>query len=79
MANITLFDIGRGDITLTAALLVRIRAGTFALTLHDEKSGSVRFDSVVANAVVNGTTTVRALHPAHGHRVLDSSVLSKLT
>jgi hypothetical protein len=79
MPNPTLFCLNRGDVVLTAALLTRIRNGIFALTLWDEKNGAVKFDSVVANAIVNGTTTLRALHPAHGHRSLTQQVLNGLT
>jgi hypothetical protein len=77
MANITLFDVQRGDVTLTAAVLTRIRNGTLVLSLLGEKA-EVKFDAPTANAVLAGTATVKVFHSAHGHRVISAAVLNGL-
>jgi hypothetical protein len=76
--NIILFDVQRGDVTLTAAVLARIRAGQLTLNLLGENS-EVRFDAALANAVVAGTKSLRILHSAHGHRALNAAALNGLT
>jgi hypothetical protein len=78
MANIVLFDIKRGDVTLTAAVLARIQAGTLTLFLLTE-NGEMKFDAVEANAVIAGTKTLRVLHSVHGHRALNAAALAGLT
>jgi hypothetical protein len=78
MANITLFDTQRGDVTLTAAMLTQIRNGGLTLNLFSEK-GDQKFDASLANAVVAGTASLKVAHSAHGHRGVNSTVLSNLT
>jgi hypothetical protein len=78
MANITLFDIRRGDVTLTAAVLARIQSGALTLYLLTE-NGEVKLDAAAANAIVAGTKTLRVLHSSHGHKTVNSTVLAALT
>jgi hypothetical protein len=78
VANPILFDLGRGDVVLTAAVLARIRAGSLTLNLLGDRA-EIRFDAPTANAVLAGTATVKVLHSAQGHRVITQQVLNGLT
>jgi hypothetical protein len=78
MANPNLFDLGRGDVVLTAGVLARIRAGSLTLNLLGENA-EVRLDKPTADAIVVGTKSIKVFHSVHGHRILDSGVLNKLT
>ena len=78
MANITLFDVQRGDVTLTAAMLARIQAGGLVLHLLGENA-EVKLDAPTAAAVLAGTKTLKVLHSNHGHRALTAAVLNGLT
>jgi patatin-like phospholipase/acyl hydrolase len=78
MANITVFDTTRGDVVLTAALLTRIRNGTFALTVFADK-GDVKINKPVADAIVAGTTSLVVVAPHKGGHKLDKDSLAALT
>jgi hypothetical protein len=78
MANITVFDSTRGDVTLTAAVLTRIRNGQLTLTLLGDR-GDVRIDATLAEAIVAGTASLSVVAQHHGKRSLNKDSLAALT
>ena len=78
MPNPTVFDVQRGDVLLTAAVLARIRNGTLVLNLLGENA-EVRLDKQTADAIVAGSKSIKVFHGPHGHRSLTQQVLNGLT
>jgi hypothetical protein len=77
MANVTLFDVQRGDVVLTAALLTRIQSGAITLILMTE-TAEVKLDAQAVAAVLAGKS-LKVFHSIHGHRALNAAVLNNLT
>ena len=78
MAHPILFDIRRGDVTLTATTLSRIQSGTLTLYLVTE-TAEVKLDAASVSAIQAGAKTLNVLHSVHGHRALNAAVLNNLT
>jgi len=79
MSTLSLFDTQIGDVTLNAALLTAIQAGSRRLYLQSMTGSDVVFDSVMADAILNQGKSYRFFSSVAGDVLVNADVLNALT